>query len=80
MTIGARPGGYKRPKRRTLTKREVELVNAVMNGATTNGDMAEVMDVKPSTIKTMLEHIYSKTNSRNVADLILWHIRQGSEP
>lgn len=76
MTIGARPGGYKRPKRRVLTKREADLVNAVMSGATTNSDMAEALGVKPCTIKTMLEHIYLKTDSRNVADLILWRIRQ----
>ena len=51
-------------------------MNAIMHGATTYSDMAIALCLSQRTVQTMLYSMYAKTGARNVADLILWQIRQ----
>lgn len=59
-----------------LSKRETELMVAIMQGATTHAEMAERLVIGRKTIQTMLNVMFLKTGARNVADLILWQIKQ----
>lgn len=60
---------------KAFTERELELMDAIMDGATTHKDMAARLIVERKTIQFMLGCMFRKTNTRNVADLILWKVK-----
>lgn len=57
-----------------LTPREQEILNLICRGLTTR-DMAEKLFVSPKTIEVHRSNIFSKTNVRNIAELITWAIK-----
>lgn len=59
-----------------FSPRQHQLMDAIMDGATTYSDMADALCLSQRTIQTMLLSMYRKTGARNMADLILWRIKQ----
>ena len=76
MTIAERPRHYKSRIRREYTQRQRAAMAENMSGATTYNALADVLSLSPRTEQSMLYSMYAKTGARNVADLILWKIRQ----
>jgi DNA-binding CsgD family transcriptional regulator len=57
-----------------LTDRQRELLGHLAKGLT-NAQIAETMEVAPSTVKTMLERLYERTGVANRVELLAWSHR-----
>lgn len=66
-----------RKKDKNLSPREIEIIDSVMGGATTADELADQLCIEVLTVRCHLRHIYGKTGARNLADLVLWRIKQG---
>jgi DNA-binding NarL/FixJ family response regulator len=68
-----------RPVRSALTRREWEVVDLLVEGATTWG-IAEQLDIRPATVRTHVKHILRKlgVHSREEAIRYVERLRQGS--
>lgn len=58
-------------QREKLSERETEIVNLILSGHVTYQMIADKIDRSPRTVQTHLEHIYQKTDSINMAELVL---------
>lgn len=54
-----------------LTRREVEIIVAILAGHTTNEQIGATLVIARKTVQTHLGNIYAKTGSTDKADLIL---------
>lgn len=54
-----------------LTRREVEIIAAILAGHTTNEQIGATLVIARKTVQTHLGNIYAKTSAQNHADLIL---------
>lgn len=54
-----------------LTKRERQIVAAILANATTYEAIGEKLNLSGSTVSTHIGHIYQKTGAKNMAQLIL---------
>lgn len=79
MTRKPVPGGYQLRRPTKLTQRENELIDAVMNGATTVKQIAMALGIEAGTVRAMIDTLYLKVDAHNLADLILWRIRQDDD-
>ncbi len=57
------------PKHYGITKREMEIINLVIQGDS-NNEIAEKLFISPGTVKTHLYRIFKKTNSKNRYELM----------
>ncbi len=64
---------------RTLTKREIEVVQLVAQGCK-NREVAEKLGIKTKTVETHRSNIMNKLAFRNVAQLIRYAIQKGLVP
>jgi DNA-binding CsgD family transcriptional regulator len=53
-----------------LSRREIDVVKAIMDGNVSYKELASVLNISPNTVKTHLQHIYQTTGVSNVAALI----------
>jgi DNA-binding CsgD family transcriptional regulator len=54
-----------------LTRRERDVVRAVLAGAVTEKDLGQALSLEGSTVRAHLYHIFTKTGAINLADLVL---------
>lgn len=59
-----------------LTNREIELISFLAKGFTTRA-IAKLMSIHPNTIRTYLNKIFLKTNTKNRNQLIAETVKQG---
>lgn len=59
-----------------LTKRETEVLQAIVNGHNTN-EIASLMFLSTNTIETHRKNLMTKLNARNVAEMVVKAISQG---
>ena len=64
------------PEKRTLTKRETEIVRLVADGYK-NREVAEKLDISVKTVETHRANIMNKLALRNLAELIRYAIQKG---
>jgi len=67
-SLKLRDEGFSKEKL-TYTKREAEIINAIQKGLT-NKEIAQEMNLSPSTIKTHTNNIYKKTKVNSRAKLL----------
>ncbi|ATL45875.1 hypothetical protein COR50_01135 [Chitinophaga caeni] len=67
---------YARPEDGLLSTREVEIVKCICEGLS-SAEIAKKLFISVYTVNNHRQHIMQKTNSRNVADVIKYAIRQG---
>ena len=60
-----------------LTAKEDQILRAVLAGHVTAADLADHLGIKWRTVRTHLNTIRHKTETRNLADLVLWAWREG---
>ena len=54
---------------RFLSKRELEVIRAVLAGCTSYKELADSLHISTNTVKTHLQHIYQITNVSNIASI-----------
>jgi DNA-binding NarL/FixJ family response regulator len=59
-----------------LTNREREILQLLAEGAS-NKDVANALDLSPTTVICHRQHIFQKLNLHSLADLILYAVRKG---
>jgi DNA-binding NarL/FixJ family response regulator len=59
-----------------LTNREREILQLLAEGAS-NKDIANSLDLSPTTVICHRQHIFQKLNLHSLADLILYAVRKG---
>jgi DNA-binding CsgD family transcriptional regulator len=59
-----------------LTPRECEVLREVAEGRT-NNEIADVLGLSPATVKTHLDHVFSKTGTEHRAAAVARALRQG---
>jgi len=64
------------PEKRTLTKRETEIVRLVADGYK-NREVAEKLQISVKTVETHRANIMNKLALRNLAELIRYAIQKG---
>lgn len=64
------------PEKRTLTKREIEIVRLVADGYK-NREVAEKLGISVKTVETHRANIMNKLALRNLAELIRYAIQKG---
>jgi DNA-binding NarL/FixJ family response regulator len=64
------------PEKRTLTKREIEIVRLVAEGFK-NREVAEKLGISVKTVETHRANIMNKLALRNLAELIRYAIQKG---
>lgn len=62
-----------------LTNREREILQLLAEGAS-NKDVANVLNLSPTTVICHRQHIFQKLNLHSLADLILYAVRKGVIP
>lgn len=63
-------------ERRSLTKREIEVVRLVSHGFK-NREVAEKLEISVKTVETHRSNVMNKLALRNVAELIRYAIQKG---
>lgn len=53
-----------------LSKREIDVVNAILDGNVSHKDLAAALNISINTVKTHLQHIYHTTGVSNIISLI----------
>lgn len=54
-----------------LTRREVDVVRAMIDGNTTNELIADALDIRVGTVRTLLGNVFAKTGARDRTHLVL---------
>jgi DNA-binding CsgD family transcriptional regulator len=62
-----------------LTDRQRQVIATILDGHTTNGQLAATLGISRKTVYNHLESIQKKTGTRNLAEIILWCWRNGWE-
>jgi DNA-binding NarL/FixJ family response regulator len=70
------PASGVQPPLRSLSERELEILQLVAKGAS-NSEAARLLNVSKATIRTHLEHIYRKLEVNNRVEAVTEGIRQG---
>jgi DNA-binding CsgD family transcriptional regulator len=74
------PGKYA-PFIQNLSRRELEVIEAVLNGNVRHKQLSAALNISVSTVKTHLRHIYETTGVSNIATLSsLFHGYTSNQP
>ncbi len=63
-----------------LTRREVDVVRALIDGNTTNEMIAAAIGVRVSTVRTLLGYVFEKTAARDRTHLVLLALNELEAP
>lgn len=61
----------------TLTRRELEIVQAIAKGHTGDKQIGHELCISPRTVENHIHSIYKKTGVQDRTNLLLWAIRTG---
>ena len=70
-------GGAPQPQPEALTQREREVLELLVEGVTSNHDLAERLFISENTVKYHLRHILDKLHLQNRAQVIAYALRSG---
>lgn len=54
-----------------LTRREIDVIRAILTGKTTTRDLADALHISEKTVRSHITRIYAKVGAKNMAHLVL---------
>ncbi len=65
------------PYQKNLTRRQNELLVALMDGCTSHNELAARLGIASPTVASYVSIIYQMTGAKDMADLVRWCVKNG---